>query len=142
MGIIVGTNNSPGIVNSLSLKYINNNGYISNVKMAMPSKFYPSDNTTLFSNSRNVYINNVGKCFSNNYTLVSEYTKKKKTSNTFSSEVTYMRRVYAIGKSSIQSAATKQQLSFRSQDTTSINDALRRCRAGGCVAPKKKNANR
>lgn len=142
MNPIVGANNSPGVINSFTLKQHTNNGYISNVRMAMPAQFYPSANTSLFSSARNAYINNVGKGPSNNPTSAAEYTKKKKWSNTSSSEVTYMRRVNAIGKSSIQSPATIEKLSFRSQDTTSRNDALRRCRSGGCVAPKKKGANR
>lgn len=141
MNPIVGVNNSHDVINSFPLKQHTNNGYISNVRMAMPAHFYPSANTTLFSSARNAYINNVGKGPSNNHTSIAEYAKKKKWSNT-SSEVTYMRRVNAIGKSSIQSLATLEKLSFRSQDTTSRNDALRRCRSGGCVAPKKKGANR
>jgi hypothetical protein len=142
MNPIVGTNNNPGVINSFPLKQHTNNGYISNVRMAMPSQFYPSANTSLFSSARNAYINNVGKGPSNNHSSIAEYTKKKKWGNSSSSEVTYMRRVNAIGKSSIQSPATIEKLSFRSQDTTSRNDALRRCRGGGCVAPKKKGANR
>jgi len=141
MNPIVGANNNPGVVNSFPLKQNTNNGYISNVRMAMPSQFYPSANTSLFSSARNAYINGVGKSYNNTPQSTLEYTKKKKWSNTSSSEVTYMKRVNAIGKSSIQSASTLQQLSFRSQDTTSRNEALRRCRAGGCVAPKKKGAN-
>ncbi|MGA1049446.1 MAG: hypothetical protein ACO3UU_15695 [Minisyncoccia bacterium] len=141
MNPIVGANNNPGVINSFPSKQYTNNGYISNVRMAMPSQFYPSANSSLFSSARNAYINNVGKGPDNNQASVAEYTKKKKWGNTSSSEVTYMRRVNAIGKSSIQSPATLQQLSFRSQDTTSRNQALRRCRSGGCVAPKKKGAN-
>jgi hypothetical protein len=139
---IVGANYSPGIAASYPLKQHTNNGNISNVKMAMPAQFYPSANTSLFSSARNAYINNVGRGPLPTATSAAEYAKKKKWNNTCSSQVTYLRRVNAIGKSSIQSPQTIQELSFRSQDTTSRNDALRRCRSGGCVAPKKKGANR
>jgi hypothetical protein len=135
---IVGANNNPGKANSFFIKQNTNNGNISNVKMAMPSQFYPSSNTNIFSSARNAYINNVGK----GPLSTLEYTKKKKWNNACSSQLTYMKRINAIGKSSIQSPLTQQELSFRSQDTTSRNDALRKCRAGGCVAPKKKGANR
>lgn len=138
---IVGANNNPGKVVSFYIKQNTNNGNISNVKMAMPAQFYPSSNTSLFSSARNAYINNVGKR-PYNYVSTLEYNKKKKWNNACSSQLTYMKRVNAIGKSSIQSQLTQQELSFRSQDTTSRNEALRRCRAGGCVAPKKKGANR
>lgn len=138
---IVGANGSPGVAASFFRKQNINNGNISNVKMAMPAQFYPSSNTSIFSSARNAYINNVGKGPSPNSLSTEEYTKKKKWNNACSSQLTYMKRVNAIGKSSIQSPQTLQELSFRSQDTTSRNEALRRCRAGGCVAPKKKGAN-
>ena len=54
MNPIVGANNSPGVINSFPLKQHTNNGYISNVRMAMPSQFYPSANSSLFSSARNV----------------------------------------------------------------------------------------
>lgn len=139
---IVGANNNPGKATSLFIKQNTNNGNISNVKMAMPSQFYPSSNTNVFSSARNAYINNVGKGPNQTPLSTLEYTKKKKWNNACSSQLTYMKRINAIGKSSIQSPLTQQELSFRSQDTTSRNDALRKCRAGGCVAPKKKGANR
>ena len=142
MFTIVGANHSPGMASSFPIKQHTNNGNISNVKMAMPSQFYPSANTSLFSSARNAYINDVGKGPLPNSTSTIDYTKKKKWNNTSSSQLTYLKRVNAIGKSSIQSPLTIQELSFRSQDTTSRNDALRRCRGGGCVAPKKKGANR
>jgi hypothetical protein len=139
---IVGANHSPGVSNSFPLKQHSNNGNISNVKMAMPSQFYPSSNTSLFSSARNAYINNVGRGPLPTTESNAIYTKKKKWNNISSSQLIYLKRVNAIGKSSIQSPQTLQELSFRSQDTTSRNDALRRCRSGGCVAPKKKGANR
>lgn len=142
MDPIVGANNSPGVINSFPLKQHTNNGYISNVRMAMPAQFYPSANTSVFSSARNAYMNNVGRGPLLTPTSISDYSKKKKWNNTSSSQLTYLKKVNAIGKSSIQSPATIEQLSFRSQDTTSRNNALRRCRSSGCVAPKKKGANR
>lgn len=139
---IVGANGSPGLANSFFRKQNTNNGNISNVRMAMPAQFYPSSNTNVFSSARNAYVNNVGRGPLSNPLSTAEYTKKKKWNNSCSSQLTYMKRVNAIGKSSIQSPQTVHELSFRSQDTTSRNEALRRCRAGGCVAPKKKGANK
>lgn len=46
-----------------------------------------------------------------------------------------------IGESSIQSNATKEELSFRSKENNSIRTALTRARGGGTIAPKKKGAN-
>ena len=48
----------------------------------------------------------------------------------------------AIGGGSMKvGLATNAPMSFKSDDTTSRNIAIQRCRAGGCVAPKKKGAN-
>ena len=109
--------------------------------MAMPAQFYPSDNSSVFSSARYAYINNIGRGPLANAISSADYTKKKKWNNISSAQLTYLKRVNAIGKSSIQSPQTIQELSFRSQDTTYRNQALRRCRSGGCVAPKKKGAN-
>jgi hypothetical protein len=51
--------------------------------MAMPSQFYPSDNTNTFSISRQAYINNVGKRPLSNYNSNADYAKKKKWKKTF-----------------------------------------------------------
>jgi hypothetical protein len=132
MTLIFSSNNNPGPA-SFPTKQNTNNGNISNVYKAMPSQFYPSANTSLFSSGRIAYSNDV--THADNF-------KKKKYSQKSSSELTYLRRVNAIGKSSIQSLATQQELSFRSQDNTSRNTAIQRCRAGGCTAPAKKGANK
>jgi hypothetical protein len=132
MTLILGSNNNPGPA-SFPTKQYSNNGNISNVYKAMPSQFYPSANTNLFSSARNAYTNNITQ---------PDNFKKKKYNQKSASELTYMKRVNAIGKSSIQSSITQQELSFRSQDSTSRNSALQRCRGGGCVAPAKKGANR
>lgn len=54
------------------------------------------------------------------------------------SEHTNLRGIEATGKSSINS--NSQLLSFSGPDQTSVKNALVRCRANGCVAPKKKGA--
>ena len=132
MTLILSSNNNPGPA-SFPTKQSSNNGNISNVYKAMPSQFYPSANTSLFSSARHAYVNNITQ---------PDNFKKKKYGQKSSSELTYLKRVNAIGKSSIQSHATQQELSFRSQETTSRNSALQRCRGGGCVAPAKTGANR
>jgi hypothetical protein len=56
-----------------------------------------------------------------------------------SSEHTNLRSIEATGKSSTNLINT-QMLSFSGPDQTSVKNALVRCRANGCVAPKKKGA--
>lgn len=127
--LILSSPNNPGPA-SFPTKQNINNGNISNVPKAMPAQFYPSAGSSMFSNARYLYTNN------------SNDTHKKRWQPISSGERTYLKSNRTIGQSSIQSPATLQELSFRSQDTTSRRDAVTRCRAGGCVAPKKKGANR
>lgn len=124
---------------SFPVKQSTNNGNIKGVPMAMPAQFYPSANSSLFAAGRQSYLREAWR--ETTPANIDNYTKKLKWNNTSASDVIHRRRINAIGKSSIQSAATTAELSFRSQDNTSRNEALRRCRSGGCVAPKKKGAN-
>lgn len=113
-------------------QYINN-GNISNIYKAMPSQFYPSANSSLFSIGRQSFMNSTTK---------NDYIKKKKIGIKTASEITDNKKNNAIGKSSIQSNLSQQNLSFRSQDNNIRNKLLQKCRAGGCIAPAKKNANK
>jgi len=106
-----------------------NNGNISNVYRAMPAQFQYAGNS-MFSIARHLYTNSSNNAHTKRWAPIS------------SGERTYLKSNRTIGQSSIQSPATIQETSFRSQDTTSRNTSLQRCRAGGCVAPKKKGANR
>ena len=103
---------------------INNNGY-STVKMGMPFKPQTMAQGSMFSNARKTY-NKDGGGGQNWYS---------------SSDVTALKRINAIGKSSTRiGLKNTDKLSYRSQDNNLKNSALRRCRSGGCVAPKKKGA--
>lgn len=113
----------------IPLKQNINNGNIKNVQKAMPAQFYPSAGSSMFSIARHLYVNN------------SQDTHVKRWQPISSGERTYMKSSREIGKSSIQSQATQQELSFRSKETNSIRTALRRARGGGNIAPKKKGAN-
>jgi hypothetical protein len=68
-----------------------------------------------------------------------EPTKKWMPSARDASDVARRRRVVAVGKGSIN--ISPNILSFTTyRDVNTTNDALRRARAGGSVAPAKKNA--
>ena len=97
-------------------------------KMAMPQKFYPSAGDSMFSSARKTYISEYG----DGENVLNKYSD--------SSQYTHVKKFNAVGKSSQLNISTENPLSFRSQDTTSRNSAVRRCRSGGCVAPKKKGA--
>lgn len=108
------------------IKNRGNNAKLSS-PMAMPQKFYPSAGDSMFSNARHIYKNDGGggSLMNGHYDA---------------SQVTALNRLNTIGKSSMINISQQNPLSFRAQDTTSRNSSLRRCRSGGCVAPKKKGA--
>ena len=106
-----------------------NNGNIKNVYRAMPSQFQYAGNS-MFAIGRYLYTNSSNDAHTKRWAPIS------------SGERTYLKGNRTIGQSSIQSPATMQETSFRSQDNQIRNTRLQSCRAGGCVAPKKKGANR
>jgi hypothetical protein len=136
-----------------------NNGTLKAIN-AMPQKDITSDGTSTFEMGRKVYnqqqhfINATKTQTHSNWTSATNTnsitrsandvvsTKKGKWfGNRDSSQVVANRRNTAIGKGSINT--TKTPLSFTTDKVVNTtSDALRRVRAGGAVAPAKKNANR
>lgn len=114
---------------SFPSKQIHNNARIDNVKNAMPSKFYPTDTSSVFSMARNTFTRKSETNWNN--PLFS-------TSHNDSSNVTQRRRLHAIGYSSMKSPASLESLSFKYQHTSEVNQALKRIRSGGTVPPRKK----
>lgn len=107
-----------------------NNGALTSDK-AMPQKDSTSDNASSFQMGRKVYIDTLPEPV--------EPTKKWMPSARDASDVARRRRVVALGKGSIN--ISPNILSFTTyRDVNTTNDALRRARAGGSVAPAKKNA--
>lgn len=107
-----------------------NNGALTSDK-AMPQKDSTSDNASSFQMGRKVYIDTLPEPI--------EPTKKWMPSARDASDVARRRRVVALGKGSIN--ISPNILSFTTyRDVNTTNDALRRARAGGSVAPTKKNA--
>lgn len=112
-------------------------------KMAMPQKFYPSAGDSMFSGARKIYRtdamskHNLNKHDYNSGKIPASGIPIKHTD---ASQHLYMKKAQAIGKSSQFNISKENPLSFRAQDTTSRNSALRRARSGGCTAPKKKGA--
>lgn len=113
-----------------------NNGTLS-ARKAMPQKDITSDNNSSFELARKTYIetysdkNNVNRLNNN----------KKWYGNHDASQVTSNRRNNQVGVGSLN--ASNNQMSFTNhKDVNVVNDALRRVRGGGAVAPAKKGANR
>jgi hypothetical protein len=105
-----------------------NNGILQN-KTAMPLKDSTSDGTSTFAMDRLNYVSS----FTGHNTH-----KKWVGGNRDASQTTTNRRVGAIGLGSMTSA----QNSFVSNSSKNVvNDALRRARGGGAVAPPKKAAS-
>ena len=118
---------------SIPLKQINNNGFTRSV-MGMPFKPNTMTQGSEFSTARAGYINKVTR----RYRYKDSAYSKNKAVPTSSSQLIESRRMRAIGKSSTkQGLSTDAKLSYRSQDTSFRNSAVRRVRGGGAVAPKK-----
>ena len=125
-----------------------------------PPKFYPSDNSSSFSQSRSQYV----KCdttvkqqiFSRDKVLLEEYkpfkffsssTQKKWPTETGhlnyitpipSSMRTSILKRNSVGKSSYkQSLPVDAFLTYKSYDKSYLKSRLQRTRSSGCVAPKK-----
>ena len=110
-----------------------NNG-ITSVKGGMPFKPNTMSQGNIFSLARIEFSENTH----------SEHVTKKwygsSNSRTSSSHLS-TKRNREIGKNStMQGLPDGSKLSYKSSDKTIRNTALNRCRAGGCVAPKKKGA--
>ena len=109
-----------------------NNGVLKAVR-AMPQKDSTSDGTSTFEMSRRNYIETLP--------VMTTPVAKKWMGNRDASQVTTNRRVAEVGVGSLNAKQT--QMSFTTyKDVNTTADALRRVRAGGAVAPAKKNANR
>ena len=123
-----------------------------NAVMGMPFKPAPMTQGSFFSMSRAAYnkgvnqnVNSIGKLplQPGQSQLGTLPLGKKKwygaSSSRMSSQHTNLKSIEATGKSSTNQINT-QLLSFSGSDQTSVKNALVRCRANGCVAPKKKGA--
>lgn len=105
-----------------------NNGIFKNAT-AMPMKDSTSDGTSTFAMGRLNYVSS----------FTSQNTDKKWVGgNRDASQTTTNRRVEAIGLGSM-TTAPNSFVSNSSKNT--VNDALRRVRGGGAVAPPKKAAS-
>ena len=123
-----------------------------NAAMGMPFKPDTMTQGSFFAMGRAAYnkgvnrnVNSVGQITTPpNFTPLGTAPSGKKkwygaSGSRMSSEHTNLKSIEATGKSSTNLINTKM-LSFSGPDQTSVKNALVRCRANGCVAPKKKGA--
>jgi hypothetical protein len=116
-------------LNTIStIQDINNN--ILSAQKAMPLKNITSDNNSTFAMYRKTYVET--------YSSQSALAEKKWYGNRDASQVTANRRNNQAGVGSLN--ANSLPMSFNSNvEKNTVNDALRRVRGGGAVAPIKKN---
>ena len=152
--------------NHVLIKQRGNNATLSSVN-PMPQQFYPSSNDSVFAMGRRAFVQTKGEPNGPNNTDNADNkvagTVRGNFGTTFNQIPPHKRtglvgkpiafpqdssqrierlKNNAIGAGSMKMGlATNAPMSFKSNDTTSRNEAIRRCRAGGCVAPKKKGAN-
>ncbi len=115
--------NGPSSVNTN--KTILNNGS-TNAVHGNPFKPNTMTQGSEFSNARAIYTKDAGG---------------GKRADYSSSDVTYLKKLNAIGKSSKKvTLPADAEMTYRSKDNNFKNSRLKKCRSGGCVAPKKKGA--
>jgi hypothetical protein len=139
--------------NSISTIQAINNNQLTAIK-AMPIKNLNSDNNSTFSMYRKTYVetyDNTANPLPNKVPFYDQRTRgtgfqttsvatKKWYGNRDASQVTTNRRNNEVGAGSLN--ANGQSMSFNSNiEKNTVNDALRRVRGGGAVAPKKKNVS-
>jgi hypothetical protein len=111
-----------------------NNGALSG-KKPMPLKDSTSDNTSSFNMARHTFLETIPAVPNTN----NEKLAKKWLGNRDASQIVANRRNVAVGKGSLN--ANEGLYSFTAYNEINVtNTALRRVRAGGSVAPPKKNA--
>lgn len=130
---------------SFPLKQYYNNK-ITNVQSGMPFKPDSMTQGNDFNMGRQVYISNSIIDLKKDAILkppTNSVGLGIKKFNQSSGEHINAQKMNAVGKSSINNRTTPQsQMSFSSKDQNLVNSALARVRGGGCVAPKKKGANK
>ena len=108
---------------SIPLKQADNNNQ-TRALMGMPFKPNTMAQGNMFSMFRKAYIKKAGG--GEGFFDASQYIELKK--------------INATGKSSTNVINAPNLMSFSGVDPNSVRDAKKKCRAGGCVAPKKKGA--
>jgi hypothetical protein len=110
-----------------------NNGALNFVN-AMPQKDSTTDGTSDFEMGRKVYVQTSRV---NGFIQQPQNNQKKWLGNRDASQITANKRVKSIGKGTINTD-THNLISFTTyKDVNTVNDALRRCRSGGAIAPPK-----
>ena len=110
---------------SIPLKQADNNN-LTHSLMGMPFKPNTMAQGNMFSMYRKAYVKKSGG--GQGFFDASQYVELKK--------------INATGKSSTNVLNQPQgAMSFSGVDQNSVRDGKRKCRAGGCVAPKKKGAS-
>jgi len=111
-----------------------NNGALSGAK-PMPLKDSTSDNLSSFNMARQTYLETIPAVPN----TVDQNIQKKWFGNRDASNVVANRRNVAVGKGSLNADGNLYSFTAYNEINTT-NSALRRARAGGSVAPPKKNA--
>ena len=131
---------------SIPTRQAKNNGLVFNNSMGMPQKFSPSDGTSSLAQGREGYFQRAPSNFGRSMFIRAQTGPKNvqgiPVTNHSSSEVTYMKKMAAMGKNTSRNANPSGNIGFKNYDKNTVNTAKRYCRSGGCVAPAKKGANK
>ena len=137
---------------SIPTRQAKNNGLVFGNSMGMPQKFASSDGTSSFAQGREAYFQRAPSNFGRSMFIRGQTGPKNAqgipVTNHSSSEVTYMKKMAAMGKNTSKKVNSTGTVAFGTgveggkADANTIKNAKRYCRSGGCVAPAKKGANK
>ena len=136
---------------SIPIRQAKNNGLVFNNTKGMPQKFGVSDGSSSFAQGREAFAQRAPSNFGRSMFLRAKTGPKNAQGipvpNHSSSDVTYMKKMAAMGKLTSKKINPTGTVAFGTgvqggkADINTINNARRYCRSGGCVAPAKKGAN-
>ena len=130
---------------SIPTRQAKNNGLVRNNPKGMPQKFDVSDGTSSFAQGRGAFAQKAPSNFGRSMFLRAKTGPKNAQGipvpNHSSSDVTYMKKMAAMGKNTSRKTNPSGDIQFKNHDKNTVNRARRYCRSGGCVAPPKKAAN-
>ena len=130
---------------SIPTRQAKNNGLVRNNPKGMPQKFDVSDGTSSFAQGRGAFAQKAPSNFGRSMFLRAKTGPKNAQGipvpNHSSSDVTYMKKMAAMGKNTSRKTNPSGDTQFKNHDKNTVNRARRYCRSGGCVAPPKKAAN-
>ena len=118
---------------SIPTRQAKNNGLVRNNPKGMPQKFDVSDGTSSFAQGRGAFAQKAPSNFGRSMFLRAKTGPKNAQGipvpNHSSSDVTYMKKMAAMGKNTSRKTNPSGDIQFKNHDKNTVNRARRYCRS-------------